>query len=199
MYFLQKLNLLSNIIIVFFLFIFQSKAVFAGDNFSIKADEVMALKPSKQSPKNDGLIAWKYGAIYHLDTSLNVIRKIIETDGLTINNIIQVSNSLFILANSETKNEQGEIEDSIDIVIEYDLSLGKEKSRWTDSDYYKWSSASDDKTIFVMLSSGYQKTVKDQNNDYNISTNKQEPILCTSSNVSKLNWRPSICFRKGGV
>ena len=33
--------------------------------------------------------------------------------------------------------------------------------------------------------------------DNTISTNTQEPILCTSSNVSKLNWSPSICYRKG--
>jgi hypothetical protein len=198
MYFLPKLNLLSNIIFVFLhLLIFQSKAVFADDSFSIKVDDVMALKPSKQSPKNEGLIAWKYGAVYHLDTNLNVIRKIIENDELTIRSIIQVSSSLYILSNSDIKNEEGEIEDSIDIVIEYDLAKRVEKSRLPDLNDYKLSSISGDKTIFVMVSSGYQKTAKYHDNDYTIATNKQEPILCTSSNVSKLNWKPSICYRKG--
>ncbi len=92
------------------------------------------------------------------------------------------------------KGGKGEIEDS---VIEYDFSKRVEKSRWPDSNYYKWSSASDDKTIFVMLSSGYQKKTTYQDSDHTISTNTQEPILCTSSNVSKLNWSPSICYRKG--
>ncbi|MEE9412694.1 MAG: hypothetical protein V3V22_06535 [Methylococcales bacterium] len=124
MNYLPQLNLLTKITFAFCLFVFPSKVVFADDYVSIKADELMALNPSKQSPHNQGLLAWKYGVIYHLDANLNAIKKIVEYDELTIKNVTQVSNSLFILTNSDIKNKEGETVDSIDIVIEYDLSKG---------------------------------------------------------------------------
>ena len=154
-------SLVTLIMFILCLLVYPSPKVFAKDSLPIKVDEVMALNPSKQSPHTEGFIAWTYGRIYQLDTNLNV-NNIVEYDGLTISNIIQVHNSLFIHGNSYIKGGKGEIEDS---VIEYDFSKRVEKSRWPDSNYYKWSSASDDKTIFVMLSSGYQKKTRYQNSD----------------------------------
>ncbi len=92
-------NLVTLIMFILCLLVYPSPKVFAKDSLPIKVDEVMALNPSKQSPHTEGFIAWTYGRIYQLDTNLNV-NNIVEYDGLTISNIIQVHNSLFIHGNS---------------------------------------------------------------------------------------------------
>ena len=199
-------NLVSLIMFTLSTLVYPSPEVFAKDGLLIKVDEVMALNPSKQSPYTEGLIAWKYGAIYHLNPNLKVIKKILENDELTIRKIIQVSSSLFILTNSDIKNKEGEIVDSIDSIIEYDLSKGLIKSRWSNPNYSIWSIASDDKAVFVMLfegeqfkltSNGFQKVTDHHDRGHFIPTNKQEPIICTDPIDSKHNGKPSICFRNG--
>jgi hypothetical protein len=150
---------------------------------------------------NAKLIAWSYkGNVHLLDDKCNSIKKLTFSK-LSIRTILQISNSLYLLANRNNNN--GEIES---LVIQYDFNEDKEKQVWTNSELYIWSIAKVDNSVIVISSKG--ELLKLESGDLKaianypemsryIPVSGAEPIICVTANLTKLHWKSAYCYRDG--
>lgn len=207
----NKLNLAASTFLILILLVCPIQVAHSKSRAPIEVKNFFVLNTAKKLSDNLEFIAWNKHTVYLLDKELNVIRTVIENDDLPIENVIQSSNSLFILTYILTRNTEGDTIGGIDIVIEYDIASGIEKARWSDPSYSIRSISLDKKNVIIITSKGEQYLLSANGFHYMtrheytsygfsghyLSTNNQTPIICTDSDSSKLNWSPSICIRKG--
>ena len=183
-------------------FFFLDQKSSASDDIVIKADVVMALSHINNVPCKIKLIAWTYsGDIYFLTENLDVTRKT-KIPELTIRNILQISNRLLILADKNKKDAQVE-----SVIIQYDIAEDKETHRWWNPKYYIWSISAHGETAVAMSSEGdmlecgeqgFQAITKYPRKSHYLFAGSGDPIICTASNLTKLQWKLPFCNRDGG-
>jgi len=150
---------------------------------------------------NASLISWTYsGNIYILDKDLKIINKL-SVPGAPIRQSLQVSNSLFVLA--DRKKSNGTIES---VIFQYDLLGGHVQKTWRDPNYYIGSLSVNDR-MPVAVSSNGDLLELDGNNlkpiakypvqSYYYHVKEGGPVICVPPDLSKLHWKPSFCFREG--
>jgi hypothetical protein len=110
-------------ILLFLGLFFFNRQLSADFGLTIKADELVALSNLEEISHEVKIVAWTYdGALYFLGKDLSLKRKI-EIPEVSISNIIQVSDSLYIL--SSTAMKTGEI---MSVLIQYNIQEGREKN-----------------------------------------------------------------------
>ena len=93
-----KKNIVIYIVFLLVFLVFANKILFSNNGSSIKPDVITVLYPLDKKEHEKNILAWSYsGSIYIIDANLNV-KKNLKKNWNSINNIIQKSNSLFILS-----------------------------------------------------------------------------------------------------
>ena len=196
-----KLLLTSSILCSIFYLVLFNPLPLIGYDGPIKADVLMPLQKTVKGSPNAKLIAWAYGGdIFIINDNLKVIDKISVLD-IPIRQIIQLADSLFILAD-RNKND-GTIES---VISQYDLLGGHKISTWSDPNHYIWSLSANVRMLTAVTSDGDLLELGESNlkpmakypeRSYYIHTKEDGPIICAAPDLSKLHWKPSYCYREG--
>jgi len=178
-----------------------NKQLLAECNSAVHADMIIAPSLTTEEQEHQSIVAWTHsGKVALLDENLCLIWKI-EIPQVSISDIKQHLGGLYVLSTKISKTNEIE-----SLIIQYDIANGKEKQRWIDSKYYIWSLSSNKDRIFAISSNGnllglglqgFTQIANYPRRSHYIPVGNSEPIVCTSPNLTKRNWKRASCYREG--